>query len=64
MQMVTLISIDMGTYSFHVHEQDWGGKVVFRKKVGRKQLTECGVISHRIIDNQAHESVEQQVVLH
>ncbi|AJY31707.1 transposase family protein [Burkholderia thailandensis 34] len=40
MQDVTLVGIDLGKHSFHLHGQDRCGKAVFRKKVGRKQLLE------------------------
>lgn len=40
MQNVTLVGIDLGKHSFHLHAQDWQGKAVFRKKVNRKQLVE------------------------
>ena len=40
MQDVTLIGIDLGKHSFHLHGQDRRGRMVFRKKVTRKQLIE------------------------
>lgn len=40
MQNVTLVGIDLGKHSFHLHGQDRQGKAVFRKKVNRKQLIE------------------------
>jgi transposase len=40
MQDVTLIGIDIGKHSFHVHGQDRDGKALLRKKFGRKQLIE------------------------
>jgi transposase len=40
MQNVTLVGIDLGKHSFHLHGQDRHGKAVFRKKVTRKQLNE------------------------
>ncbi len=40
MQSVTMIRIDLGKHSFHVHGQDRVGKAVFRKKFSRKQLLE------------------------
>ena len=40
MANMTLLGIDLGKHSFHLHGQDPAGKEVFRKKVGRKQLTE------------------------
>lgn len=38
MHEVTLIGIDLGKHSFHVHGQDRRGKAVFRQKYTRKQL--------------------------
>lgn len=38
MQDVTLIGIDLGKHSFHLHGQSAQGKGVFRKKCTRKQL--------------------------
>lgn len=40
MQDVTMVGIDLGKYSFHLHGQDRHGKAVFRKKAGRKQFLE------------------------
>jgi transposase len=40
MQEVTLIGIDLGKHSFHVHGQDRQGKALLRKKFSRKQLIE------------------------
>lgn len=40
MQDVTLIGIDLGKHSFHVHGQDRNGKALLRKKFSRKQLLE------------------------
>lgn len=40
MEDVTLIGIDLGKHSFHLHGQDRRGKAVFRKKFSRKQLLE------------------------
>jgi transposase len=40
MQDITLIGIDIGKHSFHVHGQDQRGKPLLRKKFSRKQLTE------------------------
>ncbi len=40
MQNVTLVGIDLGKHSFHLHGQDRDGKAVLRKKVNRKQLVE------------------------
>jgi transposase len=40
MQDVTLIGIDLGKHSFHVHGQDQHGKALLRKKFSRKQLLE------------------------
>ncbi|HEY0844820.1 MAG TPA: IS110 family transposase [Noviherbaspirillum sp.] len=38
MEDVTLIGIDLGKHSFHLHGQDRRGQAVFRKKFSRKQL--------------------------
>jgi transposase len=38
MQDVTLIGIDLGKRSFHIHGQDQRGNAVFRQKYTRKQL--------------------------
>jgi transposase len=46
MQDVTLIGIDLGKHSFHVHGQDRHGKALLRKKFGRKQLTEFFATFH------------------
>lgn len=46
MQNVTLIGIDLGKHSFHLHGQDARGKEVFRKKLGRKQLIEFFATFH------------------
>jgi transposase len=40
MQDVTVIGIDLGKRSFHLHGQDRSGKAVFRKKMSRQQLIE------------------------
>ncbi|MYM41046.1 IS110 family transposase [Duganella qianjiadongensis] len=40
MDSVTLIGIDLGKHSFHVHGQDRQGKALLRKKFSRKQLME------------------------
>jgi len=40
MESVTLIGIDLGKHSFHVHGQDHRGKALLRKKFSRKQLIE------------------------
>ncbi|MFV8607830.1 IS110 family transposase [Ralstonia pseudosolanacearum] len=40
MQNVTLVGIDLGKHSFHLHGQDRQGRAVFRKRVNRKQLIE------------------------
>lgn len=40
MQDVTLIGIDLGKHSFHIHGQDRHGKALLRKKLSRKQLIE------------------------
>jgi transposase len=49
MQDVTLVGIDLGKHSFHLHGQDRHGKAVFRKKVGRKQLQEFFAKFHACI---------------
>lgn len=46
MQNVTLVGIDLGKHSFHLHGQDRHGKAVFRKKVNRKQLVEFFATFH------------------
>ena len=46
MQDVTLIGIDLGKHSFHVHGQDRQGKALLRKKFGRKQLIEFFATFH------------------
>jgi transposase len=38
MQDVTLIGIDLGKHSFHLHGQDRHGKALLRKKFSRRQL--------------------------
>lgn len=40
MDDVTLIGIDLGKHSFHLHGQDRYGKAIFRKKFSRKLLIE------------------------
>jgi len=40
MDNVTLIGINLGKHTFHLHGQDSKGKAVFRKKLSRKQLIE------------------------
>lgn len=46
MERVTLIGIDLGKHSFHLHGQDRHGKAVFRKKMGRKQVFEFFAMLH------------------
>jgi transposase len=46
MQNVTLVGIDLGKHSFHLHGQDGKGKALFRKKLGRKQLIEFFAAFH------------------
>lgn len=46
MDDVTLVGIDLGKHSFHLHGQDAKGKAVFRKKMGRKQLIEFFATFH------------------
>lgn len=38
MSDVTLIGIDLGKHSFHLHGQDKAGRMVFRKKLTRHQM--------------------------
>lgn len=38
MNDVTLIGIDLGKHSFHLHAQDKAGRMVFRKKLTRSQM--------------------------
>jgi len=40
MEEVTLVGIDLGKHSFHLHAQDRKGREVFRRKVTRRQLVE------------------------
>jgi len=40
MNNVTLVGIDLGKHTFHLHGQDKRGGMVFRKKCTRKQLIE------------------------
>lgn len=47
MENVTLIGIDLGKHSFHVHGQDRQGKALLRKKFSRKQLIEFFAKFHR-----------------
>ena len=51
MNEVTLIGIDLGKYSFHLHAQDATGRMVFRKKLSRQQLlrTLANVPSCRVV---------------
>uniref|UniRef100_UPI003F496A5C IS110 family transposase n=1 Tax=Cupriavidus necator TaxID=106590 RepID=UPI003F496A5C len=46
MQDTTLVGIDLGKHSFHLHGQDKRGKAVFRKKMSRKQLVEFFATFH------------------
>lgn len=46
MQSVTLVGIDLGKHSFHLHGQDQLGRAVFRKKVSSKQLVEFFATFH------------------
>ena len=36
MNEVTLIGVDLGKHSFHLHAQDATGRMVFRKKLSRQ----------------------------
>lgn len=38
MSTATLVGIDLGKYSFHLHGQDKAGREVFRKKATRQQM--------------------------
>ena len=49
MQDVTLVGIDLGKHSFHLHGQDRAGKAVFRKKLTRKQLIEFFATFHSCV---------------
>ena len=51
MNEVTLIGIDPGKHSFHLHAQDATGRMVFRKKLSRQQLlrTLANVPSCRVV---------------
>ena len=46
MQDVTLVGIDLGKHSFHVHGQNRFGNAVFRKKFSRKQMAEFFATFH------------------
>lgn len=46
MQTATLIGIDLGKHTFHLHGQDQQGKAVLRKKVSRKQQVEFFATFH------------------
>ncbi len=46
MQDVTLVGIDLGKHSFHLHGQDGKGKAVFRNKLVRKQSIEFFATFH------------------
>lgn len=46
MQNVTLVGIDLGKHSFHLHGQDQHGTAVFRRRVSRKQLIEFFATFH------------------
>ncbi|CAB3767353.1 hypothetical protein LMG29542_05586 [Paraburkholderia humisilvae] len=46
MQDVTMVGIDLGKNTFHLHGQDRRGKAVFRKKLGRRQLVEFFATFH------------------
>ncbi len=38
MTTTTLVGIDLGKHSFHLHGQDAAGREVFRKKATRQQM--------------------------
>ena len=42
MSTVTLIGIDLGKHSFHLHGQDAAGRMMFRKKCSRQDLSATG----------------------
>lgn len=46
MDTVTLIGVDLGKHTFHLHGQDKHGKAVFRRKLSRKQLMEFFATFH------------------
>src|ERR1700754_1855062 len=46
MDTVTLIGVDLGKHTFHLHGQDKHGKAVFRKKLSRRQLIEFFATFH------------------
>ena len=46
MSTVTLIGIDLGKHSFHLHGQDAAGRMMFRKKCSRQDLF-CYWATHR-----------------
>lgn len=46
MDTVTLIGVDLGKHTFHLHGQDKRGKAVFRRKLSRKQLMEFFATFH------------------
>jgi len=46
MDDVTLVGIDLGKHSFHLHGQDAKGKALFRKKMSRKELIEFFATFH------------------
>jgi transposase len=49
MDDVTLVGIDLGKHSFHLHGQDAKGKAVFRKKMNHKQLIEFFATFHACV---------------
>lgn len=46
MEEATLVGIDLGKHTFHLHGQDRHGQAVCRKQVGRKQLVEFFAMLH------------------
>lgn len=46
MDDTTLVGIDLGKHSFHLHGQDGKGRALFRKKLSRKQLIEFFATFH------------------
>lgn len=49
MDDTTLVGIDLGKHSFHLHGQDRKGRTLFRKKLSRKQLIEFFATFHACI---------------
>jgi len=45
MQNITLIGIDIGKHSFHIHCQDKPGNTILRKKFTRSKLMQSSCIA-------------------